>query len=185
MSRKLWIGAALALAVIIIVAAGLFFWQGQNEKHRLQASEIFSQYLEAPTTEKEKYLQEIGRRFADTPYYPRTLFLAAQQETEQDKAENLLTEARMASQDPYLYDIITLNLAARMGPQKSKEALSLLESGKTAAFKAFFLELKGDILTRGKDFAGARKAYEAALAERKFSKNYTPIVERKLARVSL
>jgi predicted negative regulator of RcsB-dependent stress response len=183
MSRKLWTGAGLALAVMIIAAAGLFFWHGQNEKHRLKASEMFSQYLEAPADEKEKYLQEL-KRFADTPYYPRALFLAAQQATEQDKAEKLLKEARHASQDPYLYDAITLNLAARMGPLKSKEALSLLESGKTAAFKAFFLELKGDILTHGKDFTGARKAYEAALAERKFSNNYTFIVERKLARVS-
>jgi len=129
-------------------------------------------------------LDELSKNFTNTPYYPRVLFLAAQEEKDKAKAEKMLKDAWQASQDPYLHDTIALNLAARLGHQ-STEVMNLLASGKTEAMKPFFLELKGDILMHKKDFSGAQKAYEAALATKKLSENYTFIVERKLARVPL
>jgi predicted negative regulator of RcsB-dependent stress response len=150
----------------------------------VQASEVFSRYVEAPPEEKQKHLQILRQRFAHTPYYPRALFLTAQSQPD-EAAIRLLQEVRQKSKDTDLYDVATLNLAARLGTTRQQEALSLLEQGKTQAFRPFFLELKADMLVRAKDFAGARKAYEAALATKKFSENYALMVERKLSRAPL
>lgn len=184
MSRKVWISALLTLISIAIITAGIFFWQQRQEKRNLLASEVFSHYVEAKPETKHQYLEALSKNFSNTPYYPRALFLAAQEEKDQAKAEKMLKDAWQASKDPYLHDTIALNIAARLDPQ-SKEVMDLLTSSKTEAMTPFFLELKGDILMHKKDFSGARKAYEAALAAKKFSENYTLIVERKLSRVPL
>lgn len=82
-----------------------------------------------------------------------------------DTAVKRLSTVADSSRDPELRLIAQSRKARVLSEQgKHDDALKMLDVSKAGAFTAAFHEIRGDVLTAKGDTAGARQAYDAALA---------------------
>jgi predicted negative regulator of RcsB-dependent stress response len=82
-----------------------------------------------------------------------------------DTASKRLRTVAESSRDPELRQIAQARLARVLSEQgKHDEALKLLDVSKAGAFGPLYHETRGDVLAAKGDAAGARQAYDAALA---------------------
>ena len=162
-----------ALAAIAVVAAGyggLRYWQSLQESHRLAASTLYSEVLDAFTRNDVAG----GLRLADQLIrdYPRTSYadqaeLAAarvQVETNQlPQAERRLRLALDSSRDRELKLVARLRLArVQVAMGHADDALKTLSGVEPGAFAARYAEVRGDALLAKGDKAGALREYENA-----------------------
>ena len=166
----LWIvgGVALGLGAL----AGWQYWQ----KSRVQAAEqdesAYMAVLDALNRQQQddaiKRADELRGLHPKSPYADQSdlaLARALVDARKYDEAARRLRAVMNGSRDAELRLVATTRLARVLAEQgKHDEALALLDVERAGAFAPLFNELRGDVLAARGDVAGARAAYDAALA---------------------
>jgi predicted negative regulator of RcsB-dependent stress response len=166
----LWIVGGIALGL-----GGLAGWQ-YYQKSKMAASEADEATYVALLESLSKNAKEEATKKADdlrathpkSPYADQSdLALArfAVDNRDWDTASKRLRAVAESSRDPELRQIAQARLARVLSEQgKHDEALKLLDVSKAGAFGPLYHETRGDVLAAKGDVAGARQAYDAALA---------------------
>ncbi len=179
------------IAGVVIGLGGLYgfrYYQGQQLEAQQQLSSQYSTLLQkadAEGTDKKVWLTE-AQKFIDadktTNYAQLTALVAAKEAVAQKDyttAEQQLNLVASASKVPEIKAVAQLRLARVQAEQaKYTEALATLAATMPAAFQSQQNELKGDILLKSGDEAGALSAYKAAEAGAEAGKN--PLLKVKL-----
>jgi predicted negative regulator of RcsB-dependent stress response len=166
----LWIVGGIALGLGAL--AGWNYWQTS----KLKAAELDeSSYLAVLDAlgrdDKEaaiKQATDLRKLHPKSPYADQSDLALARYAVDQrdfDAAVQRLRAVAESSRDAELRLIATTRLARVLAEQgKHDEALKLLDVAQAGAFAPLYHDLRGDILAARNDAAGARQAYEAALA---------------------
>jgi len=166
----LWIVGGIALGLGML--AGWQYWQ----KSKLTASEQDEAAYVAVLDTIDKKDRDAAAKKADelrglhpkSPYADQSdLALArfALERGEFDDAAKRLRAVADGSRDPQLRLIAQSRLARVLAQQgKYDEALKLLDVTTAGSFTPIFHEIRGDVLAGKGDIAGARQAYDSALA---------------------
>ena len=166
----LWIVGGIALGLGAL--AGWQYWQ----KSRLQAAERAEvEYLavldalgkaDAPTAAKKA--DDLRSLYSGSPYADQADLALARSFVDQRKYDDAAQRLRAVadgSRDPQLRHVAATRLARVLAEQgKHDEALKLLDAQQAGAFAPVYHEIRGDVLAAKGDAAGARAAYDAALA---------------------
>ena len=165
-----WIigGVALGLALL----AGWQYWQRQKLQSAEQDEAGYVAVVEAlargQRDEAAKQGTELRARRPDSAYADQAdlaLARAAVDAGQFDEAARLLKGVADGSADPELRLVAQVRLARVLVEQgKFDDALALLDVAKAGDFAPLFQDVRGDALAAKGDAAGARQAYEAALA---------------------
>lgn len=178
-------GVAIGLAAL----GGWQWWQGQQEKNRIEASTEFAAFLKAADAKDEAKLgahaAALSRDYADTPYpalagLRRAALLHGQgKDAEALKVLDAIGDGK--DLDPALAELAKLRAARLLtGMGKHAEALARLEAIAVPAYPAVAAEIRGDAeMALGRRDA-ARAAYEKALASLDIAAPTRPMVEMKL-----
>lgn len=191
------VGASLALAVF----AGWRYWQQTQMQTAIQAANTYQATLDAyqkvsaspddkaANTDLQRDAQKLVQEFAQTPYAVNASLLLAKRAMENKdlkEAEKQLRFVLSQKADDGLKSIATLRLANVLVEKgDAKAALALLAGDQNPAFTPSREELRGDILKSTGDIAGARKAYQAAMAALVERKEPRPLLDMKMADVGL
>ncbi len=166
----LWIVGGIALGLGAL--AGWNYWQTS----KLKAAELDeSSYLAVLDAlgrdDKEaaiKQATDLRKLHPKSPYADQSDLALARYAVDQrdfDAAVQRLRAVADSSRDAELRLIATTRLARVLAEQgKHDEALKLLDVAQAGAFAPLYHDLRGDILAARNDAAGARQAYDAALA---------------------
>lgn len=166
----LWIVGGIALGL-----GGLAGWQYWQKSKLTSAEQDESSYvalLEALSKnskdEAVKKSDDLRKLHPKSPYADQADLALARyfvDTRDLDAAAKRLRNVADASRDPELRLIARSRLARVLSEQgKHDEALNLLDVATAGAFTAAFHEARGDVLAAKGDSAGARQAYDAALA---------------------
>jgi predicted negative regulator of RcsB-dependent stress response len=166
----LWIVGGIALGLGML--AGWQYWQ----KSKLTASEqdeaayvaVLDSLGKSDRDAAAKKADELRGLHPKSPYADQSdLALArfALDRGEFDDAAKRLRAVADGSRDPQLRLIAQSRLARVLAQQgKHDEALKLLDVTTAGSFTPVFHEIRGDVLADKGDIAGARQAYDSALA---------------------
>jgi predicted negative regulator of RcsB-dependent stress response len=166
----LWIVGGIALGLGAL--AGWNYWQTS----KLKAAEVDeSSYLAVLDAlgrdDKEAAIRQatdLRKLHPKSPYADQSDLALARYAVDQrdfDAAVQRLRAVADSSRDAELRLIATTRLARVLAEQgKHDEALKLLDVAQAGAFAPLYHDLRGDILAARNDAAGARQAYDAALA---------------------
>ncbi|WP_336368185.1 YfgM family protein [Marinobacter sp. C2H3] len=175
---SLLVGIALALAIVF----GWQAWQNKQAQERTEASNQFTNLLNAFSGADSKEAREtvayeakqLREQHSDSAYAVYANLLVARQQLMADNdpkaAQESLKWALANVGDHAALRLVVQNRLARaqMAAGQYDEALATIESVKSpGSFASLFSELKGDILLAKGDRDGARKAYLAAREESK------------------
>lgn len=162
------------VAGLVLGLGAIFGWEGWKSYQLQQVAQASQQYEDlkkALMTGRSEDARKIGdalvAEFASTPYAAgASLALAADavRTSEHDQALSRLQWVRDHAKDEALRQIATVRSARVLWQQdKTDEALKLLDAS-SADVAELAEELRGDIKLAKGDRAGARSAYEKALA---------------------
>jgi predicted negative regulator of RcsB-dependent stress response len=166
----LWIIGGIALGLGAL--AGWNYWQAS----KLKASELdeasYLAVLDAlGRNDKDaaiKRATDLRKLHPKSPYADQSDLALARFAIDQrdfDGAAQRLRAVADSSRDAELRLIATTRLARVLAEQgKHDEALKLLDVAQAGSFAPLYHDLRGDILAARNDAAGARAAYDAALA---------------------
>jgi predicted negative regulator of RcsB-dependent stress response len=153
--------------------AGWQYWQGSKRQASEADSAAYQAAIEAlnanqfdTAVQKAKELRDLhpGSPYADQA--DLALARAAVERSSLVEAAKHLEIVAGSSRDPQLRLVARSRLARVLIEQgKHDEALAQLDVAKAGAFAAQFHEIRGDALAAKGDGAGARKEYDAALAQ--------------------
>ena len=166
----LWIVGGIALGL-----GALAGWQ-YYEKSKLTAAEndeaayvaLLESLSKDAKDEATKKADDLRALHPKSPYADQTDLALARYAVDKGDWETATKRLRTvadASRDPELRQIAQARLARVLSEQgKHEEALKLLDVSKAGAFGPLYHEARGDVLAAKGDAAGARQAYDAALA---------------------
>lgn len=161
-------GVALGLAVLY----GWNAWQDYQHGRAVNAAGFFTALealVETDTGAAIRQGEGLIADFPDTPYAVNAALLLARMHTEQNNlpaAEEQLRWALENARPPEIAHVARLRLARVMNAlDRSDEALATLEGVDPQGYASSYAELRGDILSKSGDTAGARSAYLQALDE--------------------
>ncbi len=188
--NSLLIGVGVALALVF----GWKAYQNSAEQAKAEASVMYQQLVAAATNDgfdssdeasTVAFLaSELKSKFDDTEYgIYAALFLAKEAVNNEDlpTAQTELEWVLEQSEDLRLQHIVKARLARVYSAQgQHDEALALLETS-DPAFKASFLELKGDIYMRQDNEEQATQAYTQAFELTRDTPQALPLLGIKLA----
>ncbi len=166
----LWIAGGIALGLGAL--AGWQYWQKSKLTAAEQDEASYVATLELlgknSRDEAAKKADELRALHPKSPYADQSdLALArfAVDTGDLDLAGKRLRTVTDTSRDPELRLIARARLARVLSEQgKHDDALKLLDDAPAGAFAALFHDARGDVLAAKGDVAGARKAYDTALA---------------------
>jgi predicted negative regulator of RcsB-dependent stress response len=166
----LWIVGGIALGLGGL--AGWQYWQQSklNASERDQASyvDVLDSLSKNDKDAAVKKAADLRSLHPKSPYADQAdLALArfAVDTRDFDEAAKRLRAVADSSRDPELRLIARSRLARVLAEQdKHDEALKLLDVTNAGSFTPLFHEIRGDVLAAKGDVAGARQAYDAALA---------------------
>lgn len=170
--RENWRWVASGIAVGFIVLAGWNYWKLRIEQRGEAAARTYRELNAALTAnDKDKVdaaMRAIDTDYSGTPYADQAHLLMAQAHVNGGRFEMAATDLQTVvdkTSDSALAEIAKIRLA-RVHIQLGHydEALALLDVEKAGAFAAQVQEVRGDALLAKGDQAGARTAYEAAIA---------------------
>lgn len=166
----LWIFGGIALGL-----GGLAGWQ-YYQKMKLTAAEhdeaaytaLLDSLSKDAKDEAYKKADDLRAEHPKSPYADQSDLAIARYAVDKrdwDAAVKRLRTVAESSRDPELRQIAQARLARVLSEQgKYDEALKLLDVTKAGAFGALYHEVRGDVLAAKGDNAGARQAYDSALA---------------------
>jgi predicted negative regulator of RcsB-dependent stress response len=167
-----WVISGVAVGLALLGAWN--FWQ----RHVAQQSEAAAQALRDATvalasgdkTKIDAAVKNLDDNYSGSPYVDQVHLLVAQAYVSSGQFELAASELKRVmekSKDEALAGVAKLRLArVQIQLGHYDEALLLLDVTKAGAFAAEMNEVRGDALLAKGDAAGARQAYEAALAAR-------------------
>jgi predicted negative regulator of RcsB-dependent stress response len=166
----LWIVGGIALGLGAL--AGWNYWQTSKVKAAELDESSYLAVLDAlGRNDKEaavKQATDLRKLHPKSPYADQSDLALARYAVDQrdfDAAVQRLRAVADSSRDAELRLIATTRLARVLAEQgKHDEALKLLDVARAGAFAPLYHDLRGDILAARNDAAGARQAYDAALA---------------------
>jgi predicted negative regulator of RcsB-dependent stress response len=166
----LWIIGGIALGLGAL--AGWNYWQTSKLKASEQDESSYLAVLDAlGRNDKDaaiKQATDLRKLHPKSPYADQSDLALARFAVDQrdfDGAAQRLRAVADSSRDAELRLIATTRLARVLAEQgKHDEALKLLDVAQAGSFAPLYHDLRGDILAARNDAAGARAAYEAALA---------------------
>jgi predicted negative regulator of RcsB-dependent stress response len=166
----LWIVGGIALGLGAL--AGWNYWQTSKVKAAELDESSYLAVLDAlGRDDKEaaiKQATDLRKLHPKSPYADQSDLALARYAVDQrdfDAAVQRLRAVADSSRDAELRLIATTRLARVLAEQgKHDEALKLLDVTQAGAFAPLYHDLRGDILAARNDAAGARQAYDAALA---------------------
>jgi predicted negative regulator of RcsB-dependent stress response len=166
----LWIVGGVALGLGLL--AGWQYWQRTRLQTSEQAEASYMAVLDSLNQNQSdaaaKRADELRGQYPKSPYADQAdlaLARALVDARKYDDAARRLRGVADRSRDPQLRLVATTRLARVLAGQgKHDEALALLDVGQAGAFAPVFHEIRGDVLAGKGDVAGARAAYDAALA---------------------
>lgn len=166
----LWLGAAVVLGLGIVF--GREFYQDWRARQALAASVLYEQMVDALQKNDRplalKLAGQIETDHARTPYADQAGLLAARAHIEAGEFEQgakRLEKLATGARDEDLRVIARLRLA-RVQIQQGNldQATQTLDAVDPTGIDTRVAELRGDLLLAKQDRAGAKKAYEEALA---------------------
>lgn len=166
----LWIVGGIALGLGAL--AGWQYWQKskliaaeQDEASYVATLELLGKNSKDEATKKADELRALHPK---SPYADQSdLALArfAVDTGDWELASKRLRTVADTSRDPELRQVAQARLARVLAEQgKYDDALKLLDATQAGAFTALFHDARGDVLAAKGDVAGARQAFDAALA---------------------
>jgi predicted negative regulator of RcsB-dependent stress response len=166
----LWIVGGIALGLGAL--AGWNYWQTSKLKAAELDESSYLAVLDAlGRNDKDaaiKQATDLRKLHPKSPYADQSDLALARYAVDQrdfDAAVQRLRLVADSSRDAELRLIATTRLARVLAEQgKHDEALKLLDVAQAGAFAPLYHDLRGDILAARNDVAGARQAYDAALA---------------------
>lgn len=166
----LWIVGGIALGLGAL--AGWNYWQTSKLKSAELDESSYLAVLDAlGRNDKDaaiKQATDLRKLHPKSPYADQSDLALARFAVDQrdfDGAAQRLRVVADSSRDAELRLIATTRLARVLAEQgKHDEALKLLDVTQAGSFAPLYHELRGDILVARNDAAGARAAYDAALA---------------------
>lgn len=170
--RENWRWVASGIAVGFVVLAGWNYWQRQRELQGEAASQSFRELTEAlAVNNKDKIdaaVKKLDTDHSGSPYTDQAHLMMAQAHVNAGRFEMAATDLKAVTEktkDEALGRIAKIRLA-RVQTQLGHydEALALLDAKDSGAFEPQIQEARGDALYGKGDTAGARAAYEAAIA---------------------
>lgn len=156
----------------VLALAGWNWWQNHTITRAEQASTIYAVVAEAAMEERVEEarlgVDQLAAGHGSSPYLQQgrlALAAAAVRAGDRDLAIDQLEQVFSDARDPQLKLIARLRLARLLVAEGNDErALGLVRGVDAGAFAAALAEVEGDILAARGDTAGAREAYEQALA---------------------
>jgi predicted negative regulator of RcsB-dependent stress response len=157
----------------LLALVGWNWWQGYQLQRAEQAAAIYSVVTEAAMEERVDEvrvgLEQLESGHAGSPYLQHSrlalagvLARAGDFGPAVDQLQQVLDEAA----DPQLQLIARLRMArVLLAAGELERALEVARGGQSGVFAAPLREVEGDVLARQGDVAGARAAYEDALAD--------------------
>jgi predicted negative regulator of RcsB-dependent stress response len=166
----LWIIGGIALGLGAL--AGWNYWQTSKLKAAELDESSYLAVLDAlGRNDKDaamKQATDLRKLHPKSPYADQSDLALARFAIDQrdfDGAAQRLRAVADSSRDAELRLIATTRLARVLAEQgKHDEALKLLDVSQAGSFAPLYHDLRGDILAARNDAAGAREAYDAALA---------------------
>jgi predicted negative regulator of RcsB-dependent stress response len=166
----LWIVGGIALGLGAL--AGWNYWQTSKLKAAELDESSYLAVLDALGRDDKqaaiKQADDLRKLHPKSPYADQSDLALARHAVDQrdfDAAVLRLRAVADSSRDAELRLIATTRLARVLAEQgKHEEALKLLDVAKAGTFVPLYHDLRGDILASRGDAAGARQAYDAALA---------------------
>jgi predicted negative regulator of RcsB-dependent stress response len=166
----LWIVGGIALGLGGL--AGWQYWQQsklnaaeQDEATYIALLDLLSASNKDEATKKADGLRELHPKSPYADQADLALARFAVDTRDFDAAVQRLRTVADTSRDPELRLIAQSRLARVLAEQgKHDDALKLLDVTKAGGFTAVFHDARGDVLAAKGDVAGARQAYDAALA---------------------
>jgi len=163
-------GMSLLVAVGVAVAAiiGWNTYSAQRQQTAEAGTAAYAEYVDAGTgEEKSAIAQRIRTDFDSTSYHALVALAEAKEAVEAGDlpaAEGKLLEAKTAAPDSLLKDLASLRLAkVQQALGNSEVALKTLQSIRNAGYRAWALELTGDIYFAEGDVEQAYQAYSSAI----------------------
>lgn len=182
----------LLIAAVVAVVVGYFGRYGWNAYQKSQADEAAAAYAKVETAFKAKdaaktraAADEMSKDRSGHALTARAMLLAAKLAFD----GNDLAGARSAlewvianAKEDEVADIASLRLSAVLLDQKQFDAaLKAVETPRQEGFKATFADARGDVLAEKGDKAGARKAYQDAVAKLEKDAPARQMIEVKLS----
>lgn len=166
---KFLVALVVALAVGFI---GQYGWKAYRKSQAATAASLYATVEQAfrskDATKTRAAADAMSQQLAGHALSSRAMLLAAKLAYDaQDlaKARSALEWVLAHAKEDGLLDVARLRLAAVQLDQKEYDAaLGTLEKPQSSGFDSLFANARGDVLASKGDSAGARKAYEQALA---------------------
>jgi predicted negative regulator of RcsB-dependent stress response len=170
--RDNWLTLVGGVAIGLGAIAGWRYWQSHTRQQAEQAEAAYTEVIDALTATKRDdaatLAASLRKANPSSPYADQAdlaLARAAVDSRDYDEASKRLRAVIDGSRDPELRQVARTRLARVLIEQsKPDEALALLDPSTAGAFVQHFHDIRGDALAAKGDSAGARRAYEAALA---------------------
>ncbi len=169
--RDNWAWALSGVAIGLGLLGGWQYYQRYQGIRAETAAGTVDEYVKSAGADQAKadaLYKTLTTEYGKTPYADQARLQAAQvavAKSDWANAETALRDLMEHSKDEPLRQVAKLRLArVLIETRKADDALSLLDVTKAGAFAAETHEIRGDALYAKQDLAGARTAYQAALA---------------------
>lgn len=177
----------LALSIVLLVIAGMRYWNWHQEKVQAQASIAYEQmmlaYANKQNERSQSYANQLVNEYGNTSYADAARMLLAKQLTEANqykKARSHLEIVAHKGKMPAFQQVARTRLARLLMVDKQySKALEELEKVNDSAYLAMVNELKGDIYTAMGEPEKAFNYYTHAMNEAKEQKMGNLFLEMK------
>lgn len=177
-------GVALGLAILF----GGRYWQHYQAEQAAEASALFDELVYSVNENKKDNVPALGSRiikdYARTPYAGLAALILARENYDQndkEKAKKQLAWAIDNAQEKGVRQVARIRLARiQLADDNIVGAEQLLKEDPIPGFELDFYELKGDMLKKKGDKAGARAAYGKAIAHAGTARKYINNLQMKI-----
>lgn len=158
--------------IILAIALAVKYWWHHQEVVSKQASDIYETMMLGVERKEEATIQHQAQRLIQeeprSTYATFAAYTLAAQATEKQNNEEAVAQLRWAMEHAKQADLSSLARLRLMrlfiSQDKLQEALALYDENKANAYAPVMEELRGDILFKQNDRAGAIAAYQKAYA---------------------
>ena len=168
-------GISLVMGLVIGLSGitGWKFYQEEQHSHNVQASDLYMSLVNQMESSKGEAdlsaeVDFLAAKYSDTPYAALATLMLAKNDYEKGEIQAAISKLSWASKNAS--DIETQQVAqtrlirVHLSESMFDEAEVLLNMPHPESFDASYEELRGDLLVAKNELAGARVAYDKAIA---------------------